>query len=156
MNKKIKLSLLGTLIAGSALAVTLPIVSCSASADVALNPTLSTTAGATATAAFTAYVQAPANVKDQQELVTKGHIINTGTIFTDLLATITFVQKDDTAVTVLASDAIESFEVTTGVTVSAGVEIPAGVILTANLKSEYSTDAAITITLSTLGDGKAA
>ncbi len=31
MNKKIKLSLLGTLIAGSALAVTLPIVSCSAS-----------------------------------------------------------------------------------------------------------------------------
>ena len=31
MNKKIKLSLLGTLIAGSALAVTLPIVSCSTS-----------------------------------------------------------------------------------------------------------------------------
>ena len=31
MNKKIKLSLLGTLIAGSALAITLPIVSCSAS-----------------------------------------------------------------------------------------------------------------------------
>ena len=31
MNKKIKLSLLGALVAGSALAVTLPIVSCSAS-----------------------------------------------------------------------------------------------------------------------------
>ncbi|MGL4617208.1 MAG: hypothetical protein ACRCUM_03135 [Mycoplasmoidaceae bacterium] len=31
MNKKIKLSLLGTLIAGLALAITLPIVSCSAS-----------------------------------------------------------------------------------------------------------------------------
>ncbi|MGL5591524.1 MAG: hypothetical protein ACRDCF_02185 [Mycoplasmoidaceae bacterium] len=33
MNKKIKLSLLGTLIAGSALAITLPIVSCSASSE---------------------------------------------------------------------------------------------------------------------------
>ncbi|MGL5640351.1 MAG: hypothetical protein ACRDCD_01710, partial [Mycoplasmoidaceae bacterium] len=31
MNKKIKLSLLGTLVAGSALAITLPIVSCSGS-----------------------------------------------------------------------------------------------------------------------------
>ncbi|MGL4617385.1 MAG: hypothetical protein ACRCUM_04035 [Mycoplasmoidaceae bacterium] len=33
MNKKIKLSLLGTLIAGSALAITLPIVSCSSSSE---------------------------------------------------------------------------------------------------------------------------
>lgn len=156
MNKKIKLSLLGTLIAGSALAVTLPIVSCSASADVALNTTVSPTAGATATVAFTAYVQAATDVKGQQELVTKGHKITVGTIFTDLLATITFVQKDDTTVTVLASDAIESFEVTNGVTVSAGAEIPAGVILTANLKSGYSTDVAITITLDALGNGKVA
>ena len=40
MNKKIKLSLLGTLIAGSALAITLPIVSCSASNNNNNNNTL--------------------------------------------------------------------------------------------------------------------
>lgn len=33
MNKKIKLSLLGTLVVGSALAVTLPIISCSTSTN---------------------------------------------------------------------------------------------------------------------------
>ena len=53
MNKKIKLSLLGTLIAGSALAVTLPIDSCSASTDAVLTAT--ECAGA-ATTAYATYI----------------------------------------------------------------------------------------------------
>ena len=153
MNKKIKLSLLGTLIAGSALAVTLPIVSCSASTDVVLTPTAVT---ATATTAYAAYVKTATTVAGQQALVTKGHKITSGDAFTALLGSVTFVETDDTTVVVSATDAIESFEVTKGVEVTAGAEIPAGVILTVNLKNGYSTDAAITITVTALGTAKTA
>lgn len=152
MNKKIKLSLLGTLIAGSALAVTLPIVSCSASADVVLT---ATPVNATATTAYTTYVGAAASAAAQQELVKIGHKIDSGTAFTALLAAVTFTEKDDTTVTVTAADAIESFEVTTGVLVEASKAIPAGVVLTVNLKSGHSTDSVITLTLAALGNAKA-
>ena len=156
MNKKIKLSLLGTLIAGSALAVTLPIVSCSASSDVVLTP--STPDTAKATTAYTTYVATGTTAALQQDLVNVEHKIDSGTAgtaFTALLAAVTFTEKDDTTVTVAAADAIESFEVTTKVTVTAGSEIPAGLVLTVNLKSGYSTDNAITITLAALGTAKA-
>ena len=156
MNKKIKLSLLGTLIAGSALAVTLPIVSCSASTDVVLTPTLKTDAVKTATDAFTVDVQAGADAAAQQAMVKTGHKITKGATFTALLGTVTFAGTDDTTLVVSATDAIESFEVTKGVEVTAGAEIPAGVILTVNLKNGYSTDAAITITLTALGTAKTA
>ena len=153
MNKKIKLSLLGTLIAGSALAVTLPIVSCSASTAVVLTHTLVTDADVTATAAFTLDVQA-ADAKGQQAIVTAGHKISTGPTFDALVALVTFVEKD-TTIAVVSKDAIESFEVTTGVTVpAAGDAIPAGTVLTVNLKGEYSTDTTITITLGALGNAK--
>ena len=156
MNKKIKLSLLGTLIAGSALAVTLPIVSCSASTAVVLTPTLSATADADATAAMTTYVAAAADFAAQQEILKKGNKITSteNTVFTALLSAVTFVQKDDTTVPVTAAEAIESFEVTTEVTLTTATEIAAGIILTVNLKGEYSTDAPITITLGALGDAK--
>ena len=152
MNKKIKLSLLGTLIAGSALAVTLPIVSCSASTDVVLTPTAVT---ATATTAYAAYVKTATTVAGQQALVTKGHKITSGDAFTALLGSVTFVETDDTTVVVSAADAIESFEVTTTVAVTASAEIPAGVILTVHLKGGFTTENALTITLDTLGNAKA-
>ena len=154
MNKKIKLSLLGTLIAGSALAVTLPIVSCSASTAVVLTHTLVTDADVTATAAFTLDVQDAPDAKGQQAIVTAGHKISTGPTFDALVALVTFVEKD-TTIAVVSKDAIESFEVTTGVTVpAAGDAIPAGTVLTVNLKGEYSTDTTITITLGALGNAK--
>lgn len=148
MNKKIKLSLLGTLIAGSALAVTLPIVSCSASTDVVLTPTAVT---ATATTAYAAYVKTATTVAGQQALVTKGHKITSGDAFTALLGSVTFVETDDTTVVVSATDAIESFEVTKGVNVETAKEIPAGVELTVHLKGGYTTDVVLTISLGTLG-----
>lgn len=148
MNKKIKLSLLGTLIAGSALAVTLPIVSCSASTDVVLTPTAVT---ATATTAYAAYVKTATTVAGQQALVTKGHEITSGDAFTALLGSVTFVETDDTTVVVSATDAIESFEVTKGVNVETAKEIPAGVELTVHLKGGYTTDVVLTISLGTLG-----
>lgn len=149
MNKKIKLSLLGTLIAGSALAVTLPIVSCSASTDVVLTP--STPDKAKATAAYTEYVKtAGATAALQQAFVNVGHKITSGTAFTALLATVTFTETDDTTVIVTAADAIESFEVTTSQVVKAGESIPAGVILTVNFHGGYTTENALTITLDAL------
>ncbi len=152
MNKKIKLSLLGTLIAGSALAVTLPIVSCSASTDVVVTPTVVT---ATATTAMTAYVADAADNAAQKAILTAGHKISTGTAFTALLAAVTFVQTDDTTIVPATADVIDSFEVTTGVAVpAAGTAIPAGAILTVHLKGGFTTDVALTITLGALGNAK--
>lgn len=151
MNKKIKLSLLGTLIAGSALAVTLPIVSCSASTDVVLTAT--EVAGA-ATTAYATYIKTAATAVAQQVFVNKGHKITKGTtVFADLLKAVTFTETDDTTITVAASDAIESFEVTTAGTVEAGKPIAAGVQLTVNLHGGYTTDSVILLSLGALGDG---
>ena len=152
MNKKIKLSLLGTLIAGSALAVTLPIVSCSASTDVVLTATADK---AKATTAVTTAVAAAADLDAQKAIITLGNKITTGTVFTALRGSVTFVETDDTTVVVSATDAIESFEVTTTVAVTASAEIPAGVILTVHLKGGFTTENALTITLDTLGNAKA-
>ena len=148
MNKKIKLSLLGTLIAGSALAVTLPIVSCSASTDVVLTATADK---AKATTAVTTAVAAAADLAAQKAIITLGNKITTGTVFTALLGSVTFVETDDTTVVVSATDAIESFEVTKGVNVETAKEIPAGVELTVHLKGGYTTDVVLTISLGTLG-----
>ena len=141
MNKKIKLSLLGTLIAGSALAVTLPIVSCSASTDVVLTGTVSTNAGA----AYIAYVKKGADVTAQQKLVDEGHIVPAGVDFDALVAAITF--KDDADAVVAAVDVIESFVVKTGVKMTSAGVFPSGVVLTVNLKSGYSSVNAIEITV---------
>lgn len=151
MNKKIKLSLLGTLIAGSALAVTLPIVSCSASTDVVLTATADK---AKATAAVTKYLADAADLAAQKTIITVGHTINSGSAFTALLGSVTFVETDDTTVVVSATDAIESFEVTAVVTVETAKEIPPGVILTVHLKGGFTTENALTITLDALGTAK--
>ena len=143
MNKKIKLSLLGTLIAGSALAVTLPIVSCSASTDVVLTGTVSTNAGA----AYIAYVKKGADVTAQQKLVDEGHIVPAGVDFDALVAAITFKDDADADAVVAAVDVIESFVVKTGVKMTSAGVFPSGVVLTVNLKSGYSSVNAIEITV---------
>ena len=148
MNKKIKLSLLGTLIAGSTLAVTLPIVSCSAyAADVVLTHTITENI---AVDTMTTYLRS-ANLKDQNLILSEGHIITHSAVITGLLGAVTFVEKDDATITVKSSDAIANFEVTTGSTgFAAGAAIP-DVTLTVNLKDGYTTDIAITIALTGLG-----
>ena len=155
MNKKIKLSLLGTLIAGSALAVTLPIVSCSASADVALTSTVATDVDATATTAMTTFVAAADDFAAQEAILAKGNkITSTDSVFAALAGAYSFAQTEDATVTHTGSDVIESFEVTTAVAVATGTAIPAGTILTVNLKSVYTADKTLTITLAGLGDAK--
>ena len=145
MNKKIKLSLLGTLIAGSALAVTLPIVSCSASTDVVLTGTVN----ANAAVAYRAYVLAAATKEEQQVLVTKGHKVPAGADFDKLVAAITFKDDADVDATFVSADVIESFEVTTATTIETAGTIPTGAIVTVNLKSGFSSDTPIIITVGT-------
>ena len=97
------------------------------------------------------YVQGKNNLSAQNDIVTEGNIITdtNGTIFTKLVSAAAFVEKDTTTA---AKDAVLSFEVTTGTTVTAGAPIT-GVILTVHLRDGYSTDAPIKIVLESLGNG---
>ena len=122
MNKKIKLSLLGTLIAGSALAVTLPIVSCSASTDaVAVTATVDAPKASTAMKTYLGTV----NLATQQGTLKLGNIITMGALFNDLVAAVAFVET--------------------------GTTTPALTDITVNLKEGYSSEA-ITINLTGLGN----
>ena len=151
MNKKIKLSLLGTLIVGSTLAVTLPIVSCSTSADVVAIDVTATVDAPNASTTMKTYL-GTVDLATQQRTLKLGNIITTGVLFTDLVAAVTFVQTNDTTVTV--KDIINNFEVTTGATFEAGAPI-SNVTLTVNLKEGYSSSKAITIDLTSLGNAAA-
>ena len=148
MNKKIKLGLLGTLIVGSALAVTLPIVSCSTSTDavVAIDVTAIVDAPNASTTMKT-YL-GTVDLVTQQRTLKLGNIITTGVLFTDLVAAVTFVETGTT--TPAPKDIISNFEVTTGATFEAGAPI-SNVILTANLKEGYSSEP-IKVNLTFLGD----
>ena len=152
MNKKIKLSLLGTLIVGSTLAVTLPIVSCSTSADVVAIDVTATVDAPNASTTMKTYL-GTVDLATQQRTLKLGNIITTGVLFTDLVAAVTFVETGTT--TPAPKDIISNFEVTTGATFEAGAPI-SNVILTVNLKEGYSSSKAITIDLTFLGNAAAA
>lgn len=143
MNKKIKLSLLGTLIAGSALAVTLPIVSCSASTDVVLTGTVTPAAAL----AYRSYVTKATTVATQQERLNVGHIVPAGDDFNALVAAITFKDDADVDAVVNAVDVIESFVVKTEAEVTAEGVFATGAVITVNLKSGFSSVNAIEITV---------
>ena len=152
MKKYIKLTLLGTLLTSSALAITLPIVSCSASADVAVAIDVTATVDAPNASTTMKTYLGTVDLVTQQGTLKLGNIITTGVLFTDLVAAVSFVETGTT--TPAPKDIISNFEVTTGATFEAGAPI-SNVILTVNLKEGYSSSKAITIDLTSLGNAAA-
>lgn len=157
MNKKIKLSLLGTLIAGSALAITLPIVSCSSSTSEDVKLTAFSTENTTAvengiTLWLTTHIQAGADKAAQEKIAAEW---KTGQkIHTDGLAKIqkNMKFKDADGNEISGEKAIESVEYTSDTTIGESGDDITGPKLKINFKSGYTGD--ITLTTGTLGTVK--
>ncbi|MGL4616772.1 MAG: hypothetical protein ACRCUM_00905 [Mycoplasmoidaceae bacterium] len=155
MNKKIKLSLLGTLIAGSALAITLPMVSCSGSAEETVDVVLTVDAASkTATeAAITTNLKAAMEAATTREA--KVELAATWKVDTELSKEQLKIITDAIKFTadgkdVLGADAIEK------VIFATATEIPAeddteinGPTLKVHFKSGYKLD--LTLDVGTLG-----
>ncbi|MGL5246267.1 MAG: hypothetical protein ACRC8C_01715 [Mycoplasmoidaceae bacterium] len=156
MNKKIKLSLLGALIAGSALAITLPIVSCSASSDVAL--TVVDASLNTVTADMTGkFNKAMTDALDNAAQVALAESWKVGDkISADNLTVI----KNDLKFTdadgkeIFGTDVIENVEYFTKTTVGVAGSSISGPKLRVIFKSGYTSDKEVSIQVGSLGTAK--
>ncbi|MGL5246265.1 MAG: hypothetical protein ACRC8C_01705 [Mycoplasmoidaceae bacterium] len=161
MNKKIKLSLLGALIAGSALAITLPIVSCSASSDEPHidQPKIITAVSDDLIAAetlATTFLKTELEVGKTNDA--QKNIVNSWKVGTELpidqlnsIKEILNFNNTTTGGTVSGIEAIESITFNNGTIVpDAGLEIN-GPELKVNLKAQYTSSADILIQVNSLG-----
>ncbi|MGL5246260.1 MAG: hypothetical protein ACRC8C_01680 [Mycoplasmoidaceae bacterium] len=161
MNKKIKLSLLGALITSSAIAFTLPIISCSNTSTSENILTIDPKSLGTATGFCDGFLSNEMKLKNRQG---QTELAATWTVGKPIFSPFTELEKltinnlvfiDGSNQTLLGFDVVETITFKTETTIPVAGEIIKGPVLNITLKKGYSSANPLTITISDLGPAKA-